>query len=571
MGIKLGNYVSTVLAAPINAAQGTITVASIASFPAIGAADWMYLTIVDQASYVGNVQPPVKREIVKVNGPVVGTTLNVVRGQDGTAAQAFLTADVIESRLNNQSLVDLSALPQPLSGYVSVKYYGAVGDGVTDDTAAIVAAIAGISAGQVLHFPVGTYKISSQITINKSCTLQGDYNGSIIASSSGTAGDFLITSSFVQIRGLEFTPSVAQTAGWVIDIPAALRNIVVRDCIMNNFLGGIRNSSTTIDIGWVFFWNGVAGQAIVIQIDSGADVAIQHCVADAAAQMLRGVYITGCYDVTLLDLNFIHCGQAIQLNPITGVGLGVVASVIATNCSFDTSNNGLLIGASATGSTVRCRFTSCWFSSMLSRGVLLSPTGTLAGMVFDGCEMYGNALDGVLVNSNTVRDLTLVGNASAGNGGAAFSTATGASYFVLSGNRFGPAGGFGANAMGIFLGGGAGDHFNINNNYVTGNTTNYGGVSLITGTNVVVAGNDGIPTATSGTATVLSGTTSIVVTHGLAATPTLPQISITPQGTLGAAARFWISGPTATQFTINVDVNPATNVAFSWQARVLGA
>ena len=49
------------------------------------------------------------------------------------------------------------SLPSP---FVSVKDFGAVGDGQTDDTAAIQTAINTVAAaGQTLHFPAGTYRI----------------------------------------------------------------------------------------------------------------------------------------------------------------------------------------------------------------------------------------------------------------------------------------------------------------------------------------------------------------------------------------------------------------------------
>lgn len=52
-----------------------------------------------------------------------------------------------------------------LSEYVSVKDFGAVGDGVADDTAAIQAAI---DSGASIYFPNGTFKINSSITIDVS-------------------------------------------------------------------------------------------------------------------------------------------------------------------------------------------------------------------------------------------------------------------------------------------------------------------------------------------------------------------------------------------------------------------
>ena len=55
---------------------------------------------------------------------------------------------------------------------VSVKDFGAVGDGTTDDTAAITAAFA-VGKKQV-YMPAGVYKITSTITITDYYSLKGD-------------------------------------------------------------------------------------------------------------------------------------------------------------------------------------------------------------------------------------------------------------------------------------------------------------------------------------------------------------------------------------------------------------
>lgn len=81
--------------------------------------------------------------------------------------------------------------------------------------------------------------------------------------------------------------------------------------------------------------------------------------------------------------------------------------------------------------------------------------------------------------------------------------------------------------------------------------------------------NVGFATESQGTATVASGATSIVVSHGLAVTPALKNIVVTPTNSLGSATKFWISSPTSSNFTINVDANPgATTATFVWTAAV---
>jgi hypothetical protein len=58
------------------------------------------------------------------------------------------------------------------SDYVNVKAYGAVGDGVTDDTAAIQAAINSLTSGGALYFPTGTYRSAALTVGSNNITFQ---------------------------------------------------------------------------------------------------------------------------------------------------------------------------------------------------------------------------------------------------------------------------------------------------------------------------------------------------------------------------------------------------------------
>lgn len=71
--------------------------------------------------------------------------------------------DNITGAITAETLREFSAaVALTLSGWFNVKDYGAVGDGSTDDTAAIQAALSAVpSAGGIVYFPPGTYSVPS--------------------------------------------------------------------------------------------------------------------------------------------------------------------------------------------------------------------------------------------------------------------------------------------------------------------------------------------------------------------------------------------------------------------------
>jgi len=62
----------------------------------------------------------------------------------------------------------------------NIKGYGAIGDGITDDTAAIQAAV---NAGHFIYFPPGEYKVTSPITVGSERILAGAGLNTIITAS----------------------------------------------------------------------------------------------------------------------------------------------------------------------------------------------------------------------------------------------------------------------------------------------------------------------------------------------------------------------------------------------------
>lgn len=99
-----------------------------------------------------------------------------------------------------------------LGDVVSVKDFGAVGDGVTNDTAAIQAAFNAVPQYGTLTFPVGRYKTNGAITLTTQnvsivwdgCTfLIGDTgaNGTLVSTATGKIGYLFKQSHYLQIIG----------------------------------------------------------------------------------------------------------------------------------------------------------------------------------------------------------------------------------------------------------------------------------------------------------------------------------------------------------------------------------
>jgi hypothetical protein len=90
-----------------------------------------------------------------------------------------------------------------LAQTVSVKDFGAVGDGVTDDTAAIQDAVDAVASGGVVTFPEGTYLIASAISVEHAARI--DVSGATLTNSASNIFAFFITSSNVVIENGAFT------------------------------------------------------------------------------------------------------------------------------------------------------------------------------------------------------------------------------------------------------------------------------------------------------------------------------------------------------------------------------
>lgn len=98
-------------------------------------------------------------------GSVLNDYLSQVHKADGTLKDNIITASHIQSGAIVESLLSgavQSKLNSSTAGRVNVRDYGAVGDGVADDSAAIKAAQAAMTDGKTLYFPDGTYRFAQE-------------------------------------------------------------------------------------------------------------------------------------------------------------------------------------------------------------------------------------------------------------------------------------------------------------------------------------------------------------------------------------------------------------------------
>ena len=120
----------------------------------------------------------------------------------------------------------------------NVKEYGAAGNGVNNDAAAIRAALKNMEPGDTLYFPSGTYLILGEIDVNKpNITLSGaglllcDYGFRIKDSHFKAIGLRMEALSYsTECRAFMMDNSKPDPAG-----PAILENLVFKDCYFKNF------------------------------------------------------------------------------------------------------------------------------------------------------------------------------------------------------------------------------------------------------------------------------------------------------------------------------------------------
>ena len=497
---------------------------------------------------------------------------------------ADVTLDGRVDTLDNQ----FGNLPTPFG--INVLDFGAVGNGVVDDTAAIQAAINSLaSTGGIVYLPSGTYKVSSALVMNTTgITLLGaNRNSTIISGSNATQNIIEIGSLTVLTKGnrvsnLQITSSVAKTAGAAIKVFSGHQTDLDHITLMNNMYYGFQFEAGPYQ--YIFHLNDFEVNSGLSAIVVGHDTAtypgiVQELVCTegtVASQTGVAIRLENCSGIMFRNIDIIDSYTGVGMLP--GDGQQVIA------CWFDTilcdtcGNNGWTLQPTGTGYIREIMMVSCWGASCVNYGILMdSPAvGRITGLALTGCRFMHNQKNGMYITAN-VQAISISNVHLLGNSTAASATYHGA-YLASGVNGVSFVGGV-SGVGGLFT------NYQGYGIYFAGTATNcaivgmnvYGNLTGAIRESGVAAGNGlritsciGHITENSGLATVANGTSSIVVSHGLNSTPGVGEISCTcavnPTACVSGGFLFWVDSATATTFTIHTSVTLTIAAAhFAWQ------
>lgn len=114
-----------------------------------------------------------------------------------TIANVETDASLVSFRATDSTVV-VRTVQDKMREWVSVKDFGAVGDGVTDDTTAFVQAIA---TGKLVQVPAGTYVLSQQLTIQDKPGIFGDAGGGSVLKFKDVVGLHATYRGAIVLRG----------------------------------------------------------------------------------------------------------------------------------------------------------------------------------------------------------------------------------------------------------------------------------------------------------------------------------------------------------------------------------
>jgi hypothetical protein len=389
---------------------------------------------------------------------------------------------------------------------INVMSYGATGDGTTDDTTALQAALNAVPAnGGTVLLPAGTYLISQTLTVNKNGTsLVGIGAASEIRVASGAAnidvitiGDGSGTRAHCAVRDLHINSNGQKTGGSGITLNKCFK-IWLQNLLVEKQYRSLHYINTTE------VWLSACdirdtkehGLFIDNDLGQGFDWYITDCIFDnpEVTNIGSGIHWNGGETLVVNGADVLRFSTGLYINPTDGreSRFAFLNGLIAdTN-----SDNNVHISNTGSGNTVGITFSNCWSGTAVNYGVLIDRPGSgiVQGVRWVGGKVFHNGLAGFRLAGGQdvhISDCDIIGNSQTSVASRhGVEVGSGISEFSVKGCRIG--GGFGqgdTQGYAIHLDAGSSDHYIIVNNDCHGNNNTPKIDDNGTGTNKVVANN----------------------------------------------------------------------------------
>jgi len=480
---------------------------------------------------------------------------------------------------------------------VNAKEYGAVGDATTDDTVAIQNAIDSLSStGGTVYLPKGVYKTTATLKLTSNgVTLRGEGADATKIYCSFAAGNIIELGSYTtntngcRLCEIQVLSSIAKTSGAAIKVMNGhqinIDNITLGSNLYygvqfeaGSFGGGqylyhmhhfeINSGVNGIIIGEDFSEGGIAQGIYIsdgnIANTTGAGILLKHC--------------SGCFFRTI---DIFSCQIGVHMNPSEASTGRVVANWFDTIiCDSCVAEGWLIQPGSTTGLIQENIFMGCWGASCGTHGMHITNTQAddlISGNSITTGRFINNDAHGILI-SNKIEALSISNTQCMGNSKLTSNTYSGLTLgdgidgLTITNGVFGDGGLFSNDQKyGIqFLG--TCTNISIVGVNVTGNLTAGIDDYLVgSGNQLKITSCRGHNTEDSGTATITAGNSTVTVTHNLASTPDLNDVSLVhatdPTGSVSGGFFMWVTNMTATTFVINTSAPMVSQCWIYWKVQ----